>query len=382
MPTRRRRAGCRAPHSSRPRSRGTGNGPAPRHALRSRPGHGPTAPRRYAGPHQHAVRAVPEVPQDPEPHEAAQQLAPHHLQPRQLRELPVSRLDVHVAARTATNAQPPPHSRLSRPRPGPAAPVLPVPPHSLPPPGRAAAGPQQPSRRTPQRRQHGGSPMSQADGRATSLIGPLRLYQQRPLRLACFSLPSDGLPEWSVPPHHATAVPIRPIRLMPSGGWWRLAHGCGSRLYRAGISHRGYVGRSEGTFRALQRAFHPRRRRFVKGGEEKARSFPPPGDAVGAAHGVWSRSNGERTLRCGSARPLSRRPSAASCGASRLLGGLGRSQYGAARCAGRGNSAVQCGGERQGFCCAAESRLGCREFLAVTWPSTEMPCHGVHTSPR
>ncbi|KAF1660566.1 hypothetical protein FQA23_0010935, partial [Aptenodytes patagonicus] len=44
-------------------------------------------------------RAVPEVPEDPEPHEAAEELAPDHLRPRQLRELPVPRRDVHPAAR-------------------------------------------------------------------------------------------------------------------------------------------------------------------------------------------------------------------------------------------------------------------------------------------
>ncbi|KAF1443936.1 hypothetical protein FQV07_0010471, partial [Pygoscelis papua] len=56
-------------------------------------------PGRRVGVGEHHVRAVPEVPEDPEPHEAAEELAPDHLRPRQLRELPVPRRDVHPAAR-------------------------------------------------------------------------------------------------------------------------------------------------------------------------------------------------------------------------------------------------------------------------------------------
>ncbi|KFO75912.1 hypothetical protein N303_05571, partial [Cuculus canorus] len=50
-------------------------------------------------PHQHHVRVVPEVPEDPEPHEAAEELTADHLGARQLRELPVPRVDVHPTTR-------------------------------------------------------------------------------------------------------------------------------------------------------------------------------------------------------------------------------------------------------------------------------------------
>lgn len=54
----------------------------------------------------------------------------------------------------------------------------------------------------------------------------------------------------------------------------------------------------------------PRLRKDMK---KQLAPFPPPGDAVGAAHGVWSRSNGQRTLR---------RPSSAGRG-GRCVGGRG-----------------------------------------------------------